>query len=396
MAKKNIYFDYAATTPVCKEAQKAMLPFYNKKYGNTSSMHNYGAEAHEELENFRAYFAKTINAKSEEIYFTASATESNNLALKGVMQRVVKFFQGAEGEVKKNHFIISAIEHDCVRESAKWLKEQGFELSVVPVDPQGFLNFRELEKMIRPETALVSIIHANNEIGTVQEIARIGALCRAKNVLFHTDAAQSYTKLDIDVQAMNIDLLTVSSHKVYGPKGVAFLYVRQGTPIEPIMHGGGHENGLRSSTVNLPAIAGFAAAAKVAFKLQKKEGAKLSKMRDKFIKQCTNKIANCKLNGPYGRRLPNNINLRFEGIEGESLMMELNNRGFAVSTASACSSPKLEPSHVLMALGLSHGEAHGAIRISLGRYTKQKDVNKLFKQLVKAVAKLRKISPFKK
>jgi cysteine desulfurase len=383
--KKQIYFDYAATTPVDPRVVNAMLPYFLKYYGNTMSGHSPGQKAAQTLENIRQLFADYINASSEEIIFTGSATESNNLALKGIM---------FANRLKKNHLIVSQIEHDCILESSQWLEKQGFKITYLPVDKNGFINIDQLEKTITPQTALVSIIHGNNEVGTVQDIEAIGKLCRSKGVYFHTDAVQSFGKLTIDVKKQNIDLLTASSHKIYGPKGAALLFVRNGVRIEPILHGGGHERGLRSSTVNLPAIVGFGKALEIIKKEGKKENERLSKLKNYLIKKVLTNIKGTQLNGDSQKRLVNNINISFASVEGESLMMELDFQNIAVSTGSACSSKILMPSHVLMAMGRQPQEAHGSLRISLGRWTKKSDIDFLVINLKKIIKKLRAISPF--
>jgi len=385
--KKMIYLDYAATTPIDPRVIKAMLPFFDRNFGNTMSVYSFGQEAKEVLEKSRKTIADLIKAEPKEIFFTGSATESNNLALKGI---------ALANKDKGRHIVISSIEHPCVLESAQWLEKQGFEITKLPVNKDGLVEPENLKKAIKENTVLVSIIHANNEIGTIQPIEEIGRICKEKKVFFHTDAAQSFGKIEIDVNKMNIDLLTASSHKIYGPKGAACLFIRKGTKIEPILHGGGHELGLRPGTINLPAIVGFAKAIEIAKKEMKKEKARLTKLRDRLIKNILNKIENSYLNGHSIKRLPNNVNLRFSFIEGESIILELDSLGIMVSSGSACSSSNLEPSHVLLAIGLKHQQAHGSIRISFGRWTKEKDIEYLIKVLPGIVERLRKISPFKK
>jgi cysteine desulfurase len=381
-----VYLDYAATTPVDKRVKKAMEPYFTEKFGNTMSLHFFGQEAKLALENSRQILADAINADLNEIIFTGSATESNNLALKGPA-----FAKASAG---KNHIIISSIEHPCIVESAKWLKKQGFEITELSVDKYGMVNPEDVKKAITDKTILVSMIHASNEIGTIQPIKEIGEICREKNVLFHTDASQSFGKILIDVKKDNIDLLTASSHKIYGPKGAGLLYVKKGIVLEPVLHGGGQENGLRGSTVNVPAIVGFAKATEICKKEMKKENARISKLRDKLIKSVL-KIKDSHLNGHPKNRLPNNANFWFDFIEGESLIMQLDMEGIACSTGSACSSFKLEPSHVLLATGLRPEQAHGSLRVSLGRFTTEKEINQLIKVLPGIVKRIRKISPFK-
>ncbi len=384
--KKRIYLDYAATTPVDPQVVKAILPYLTEKFGNTMSLHSYGQKTNEAVEKARKTIARFINAQPTDIYFTASATESNNLALKGV---------AFANKHKGRHIIISSIEHDCIVESAAWLEKQGFEITKLPVDQYGLIDPKQLERKIKKDTILVSIIHGNNEIGTIQDIKQIGKICREKNVYFHTDASQSFGKIPIDVEKMNIDLLTASSHKIYGPAGAALLYVKKGVLIEPLLHGGGHEKNLRSSTLNVAAIIGFAKAVEICQKKMDKENEYLKKLRDKLIEGILSKIKGAYLNGHPTRRLSNNVNFSFPFVEGESLVFELDSLGISCSTGSACSSRNLEPSHVLLALGLPPQGAHGSLRISLGRWTKESDINYLLKVLPKTVEKLRKISPFK-
>jgi cysteine desulfurase len=383
---KRIYLDYAATTPVDPRVLKAMEPYFSEKFGNTMSLHSFGQEAKTALEESREIVADLMGAKPSEVIFTSSATESNNLALKGV---------ALANRNKGNHVIISSIEHACIMESAKWLEKQGFEITRLKVDKYGLVDPEDVKKAIKKETILVSIMHANNEIGTIEPIEEIGKICKERGVYFHTDAAQSFGKIPIDVNKMNIDLMTVSSHKMYGPKGAAALFVREGTKIEPILHGGGHEMGLRSSTVNVAAIVGFAEACKICKKEMAKEAERLTKLRDKLIKGVLEKIPGSYLNGHLQKRLPNNANFWFEGVEGESIVIQLDLLGIAASTGSACSTEKLEPSHVLLAIGLKPEQAHGSLRLSLGRWTKERDIDYVLEVLPKVIQRLRKISPIK-
>lgn len=388
--RKRIYFDYAATTPVDPRVKKAMEPYFSQKFGNTMSLHSFGQEAKLALEESREKVADLINAKSEEIIFTGSATESNNLALKGIAFALVRSPKG-----QSSHIIISSIEHPCVMQSAKWLEKQGFEITRLAVDKYGFVNPEDVKKAIKKDTILVSVILASHEVGTIEPIAEIGKICKEKNVYFHTDATQALGKIPIDVNKMNIDLLTASSHKIYGPKGAALLFIREGVKIEPILHGGGQEKGMRSSTVNIPAIVGFAKACEIAKNNMKKESMKMEKMRDRLIRETLDKVPGSRLNGDSKKRLPNNTNFWFEFVEGESIVIQLDLAGIAASTGSACSSASLEPSHVLLALGLKHQEAHGSLRLTLGRWTKESDINCLLKVLPPIIKNLRKISPFK-
>jgi cysteine desulfurase len=378
--------DYSATTPVDPRVLEAMKPYFLKKFGNSMSLHSWGIEAKEALEISREKIASLMNANPKDLIFTGSATESDNMVLKGIV------FANKE---KGKHIIVSAIEHDCIIETAKWLEKQGIEVTYLPVDKYGIVDLDRLEKVIRKDTVLVSIMHANNEIGTIEPIEEIGKLCREKDVYFHTDATQSYGKIPIDLKRMNIDLLTCNAHKVYGPKGVGALYIREGIEIEPLLHGGGHEFGLRSSTVNVPGIVGFATTAEIQKKEMKSEATKLTKLRDELIKEIL-KIEDSHLNGHPTKRLPNNSNFWFAYIEGESLIVHLNINGVGASTGSACSSDSLEPSHVLLAIGLKPEQAHGSLRLTMGKYTVKEDVDYVIEILPEIVEKLRKISPFKK
>ncbi|OGZ17595.1 MAG: cysteine desulfurase NifS [Candidatus Nealsonbacteria bacterium RBG_13_37_56] len=399
---KRIYLDYAATTPVDPAVKKAMAPFFSERFGNTMSIHSFGQEAKLALEQARETVANLMGAKPNEIIFTGSATESNNLALKGIIfaKLIVHKNQRSSISMDGLHIIISAIEHPCIMETANWLEKQGVKITRIPVDKEGLVNPLDIKKAITKETVLVSIIHGSNEIGTVQPIKEIGLIIKSVNhklktkIYFHTDAVQSFGKIPIDVNKMNIDLLTTSSHKIYGPKGAACLFVREGVKIEPILRGGGQEDGLRSSTVNLPAIVGFAKACEIAKKGMGKESQRLTRLRDKLISKIL-KIPNSHLIGSKNNRLPNIVNFWFSFIEGESLVIQLDLKGIAVSTGSACSSMKLEPSYVLTAIGLKPEQAHGSLRISLGRQTKESDLDYLVDNLFQIIKKLREISPYK-
>ena len=380
---KTIYLDNAATTPVDKKVVEAMLPYFSEKYGNASSQHLKGQEAKRTLEEARHTIAKAINAKDDEIIFTSSGTEANNLALKGL------FF--ANKETRKKHVITTKIEHDCVLNSCKWLETQGAKVTCLDVDKQGFVNLDELKKAITPETLVVSIIHGNNEIGAIQDIEEIGKICRENRTLLHTDACQSFTKTEINVKKQNLDLVTLNAHKIHGPKGVGALYIGNGIKITPLLHGGGHEKGLRSSTENISGIVGFAKAVKLA---DDKHIKQMAKLRDKLISGIL-QIPNTNLNGPKENRLCNNINIGFNNIEGEAIGGYLDAYGICSSTGSACSSKSLEPSHVLLALGLSPLEANSSLRLSLSRENTEEEIDKVLEVLPKIIEKLRKISPFK-
>ena len=382
------YLDYAATTPVDPRVLKAMFSYFTEKFGNSVSLYSFGEEAKKALEKSRSIMAKILNAKNkDEIIFTSSATESNNLAIKGI---------ALANQNKGKHIIISSIEHSCVLKSAEWLEKQGFKLTKIKVDKYGLIDPKEIEKAIKKDTVLVSIIHGSNEIGTIEPIEKIGKICEKKKIYFHTDAVQSFGKMPLDVQKMKVDLLTASSHKIYGPKGAALLYIKKGTKIEPLIHGGDHEFGLRASTVNVPAIVGFGKAIEICEKEMKKESKRQIKLRDKLINGVLEKIPDSHLNGHPKKRLPNNANFWFSYVEGESIVMDLNSYGIAASTGSACSSEKLEPSHILLACGLKPEQAHGSLRLTIGRWTKKQDINYLLKILPKTIKKLRKISSFKK
>jgi cysteine desulfurase len=379
---KQIYVDNAATTKVDEKVLKAMEPYFSKNFGNPSSQHLIGQEAKRALEESRTIIAKSIGAKREEIIFTGSGTESNNLVLKGL------FFSN----VGKNHIITTKIEHDCVLNACKWLEKRGARVTYLDVDEKGFVNLDHLKQAITPRTLVVSIIHGNNEIGTIQNLEAIGKICKEKNTYFHTDACQSYTKTKINIKKQNLDFVTLNAHKIHGPKGVGALYIKKGIKITPLLHGGGHENGIRSSTENVPGIVGFAKAVKIA---NKKDMKKIRKMQQKLIKGILN-IENTQLNGAEGEdRLCNNINIRFNNIEGEALGGYLDSYGISTSTGSACSSNTLESSHVLDAIGLSHLQANSSIRLSLSKYNTNEEIEYVLKILTNVVEKLRGMSPIK-
>jgi len=383
MPKRKIYLDYAATTPLDPQVLKVMLPFLKTKFGNTMSLHSLGQEAKEVLEDSREAVARLMKAKPEEIIFTSSATESNNLALKGI---------AFANQTSGRHLIVSSIEHACVLESAKWLEKQGFNITYLGVDKEGFVNPDDLEKAITDKTILVSIIHGNNETGTINDLKKLGDVCKKHSVYFHTDACQSYTKTEINVKNQDIDLITLNAHKIHGPKGIGALYIRKGTSIKPWQHGGDHEFGMRAGTEDIPGIVGFAEAVKIA--MNKKHIAYMANLRDILIKGVL-EIPEVKLNGPIGaKRLCNSANFTFKGIEGEAIGGYLNNKGIASSTGSACSARTLEPSYVLMAIGLSHEQANSSLRLTLSRFTTQEEIDYTLKVLPGVVKSLRKISPF--
>jgi len=378
---KQIYFDNAATTKIDERVLKEMLPYFNEKFGNASSVHEKGREAREAMEKARKIIAKSINAKKSEIYFTSGGTESNNWALKGL------FF---ENYPEKNHIITTKVDHDCVLNTCKWLETQGAEVTYLDVDEEGFVNLEQLKNSITEKTIIVSVIHGNNEIGTIQDLEAIGKICREKNVLLHTDACQSFTKVPIDVKKQNLDLITLNAHKIHGPKGVGAIYIREGIRITPFFHGGGHERKMRSGTENITGIVGFGKAVDVA---NKKDIEKMKILRDKLIEGIL-KIENVRLNGPMGnKRLCNNINVSFNNIEGEAIGGYLEQRGIMTSTGSACASHSLESSHVLKAIGLSPIQSNSSIRISISKFTTDEEIDYFLKTLPGIVKKLRRLSP---
>ncbi|MEM1577460.1 MAG: cysteine desulfurase family protein [Candidatus Pacearchaeota archaeon] len=385
---KKVYLDYAATTPVHKEVIKAMLPYFSKKFGNPNSLHSYGQEAREAIEKSREKIASFINANSNEIIFTSSGTESDNLAIKGF---------ALANRQKGKHILISSIEHKAVINAANWLKKFGFEIDYINVDNKGIVKIEDLEKKIRKDTILVSVMTVNNEIGTIQLIKEIAKICNEKGICFHTDAVQALGKLKINVKKLGIDMLSGSSHKVYGPKGIGLLYKREGIKIDALLHGGGQEFGLRSSTENVPGIIGFSKALELCYKDLEEESKREEKLRDKIIREVLDyDFIKVKLNGDWPKnRIFNNANFSFYGIEGEALVLTLNEYGIATSTGSACSEKSLKPSHVLIAIGLKPSEAHGSLRITLGMLTTQEEINYFLTILPNAIKKLQRISPYK-
>lgn len=373
------YMDNGATTMVAPEVAKVVNEYMTKKYGNASSLHSFGEEANEALEKARSIIAKKLNAEPEEIIFTSGGTESDNLAIKGV----------AYAGIKK-HIITTVIEHPAILKSCETLEKEGYKITYLKVDYYGMINLRALEESITEDTALVSIIHANNEIGTIQDIEKIGEICKKKGTIFHIDAVQSFTKVPIDVKKTNVDLISISSHKIHGPKGIGALFIKKGTKIKRLMDGGPHEKNLRSGTENVSGAVGFAKAVELTKEQHIK---KMEKMRDKLINKILKEIPETMLNGHKTNRLCNNINITFKGIEGESLLLLLNEKGIAVSTGSACSSKSLDPSHVLLAIGLRHEDAHGSIRFTISRYTTDKEIEYTVKAAKEAAKKLRGISP---
>ena len=382
---KIIYLDNGATTKVDPEVVKVMNEYHTEKYGNPSSSHSPGQEAKIALEDARKSIAKTINARPEEIIFTSGGTESNNIAIKGV---------AFSNKDKGDHIITTKIEHKCVLESSKWLEKQGFQVTYLNVDKEGFINPKELEEAITEKTVLVSIIHGNNEIGTIQDLKRLGDICKKYNVYFHTDACQSYTKTDINTKTQNIDLITLNAHKIHGPKGIGVLYIKKGTKLQTWQHGGGHEFNLRSGTENIPGIVGFAKAAELA--INKHHIQHMSVLRDKLIDGIL-KIHSTRLNGAQkDQRLCNNVNISFDAVEGEAIGGYLDQKGICSSTGSACSEMSLDPSYVLMAIGCSHQQANGSLRLTLSRFTTEEEIDETLKFLPEIIKKLRKMSPLGK
>ncbi len=380
------YFDNAASTRTDPRVVEAMMPYFTEMYGNASELHQKGLEAHQALEDARSTIADLIKARPDEIVFTSGGTESDNLAVKGIAHRYRK---------RGKHIIISSIEHSAVYNTALFLKrEEGYDVTLLPVDPEGFVDPAEVEASIRPDTTLVSIIHGNNEIGTIEPIVEIGAICKARNVIFHTDAVQTFGKVPIDVNTFNVDLLATSSHKIYGPKGVGMLYIRKGVKPTPLLHGGGHEFKLRSGTENVTGIVGFAKAVELCRDGMEEEVPRLRKLRDRLIDGVLESTPTAYLNGPRGdRRLPHNAHFGIRYVEGESMMLRLDSMGFEVSTGSACSSTSLEPSRTLIAIGLKHEDAHGSLRCSLGRWSTKEQVDAFVEALPGIVTQLHAMSP---
>ncbi|MFB0566983.1 MAG: cysteine desulfurase NifS [Candidatus Bathyarchaeia archaeon] len=382
---RRVYMDHTAGMLVDERVLEAMMPCFTQKYGNPSSVHSFGNEARRAIDEARSKVAKLIGAeKKEEIVFTSGGTESNNLAIKGVAYR---------NKDKGNHIITSSIEHMSVINTCKHLSKQGFEVTYLPVDKYGIVDIEALKKEITDKTILVSIMYANGEIGTIEPIKEIGEIAHSKGAFFHVDAVAAAGQVPINVQDENIDLLSLSSNDMYGPRGVGALYRKAGTRILPIIHGGGQERGLRSGTENLPGIVGMGKAAEITKAEMKTEAERLSKLRDEFIKGILDSIPESYLNGHPTRRLPNNVNVRFSYIEGESLILSLDMEGIACSSGSACTSKTLDPSHALLAIGLAHEEAHGSLLFTLGKQNTEEDIKYVLGLLPNVVKRLRAISP---
>lgn len=382
-----VYLDYAATTPTHPEVIQAMLPYFGEKYGNASSLHSYGQEARSAVENARKIAANFIKASPEELIFTSGGTESDNSAILGVA------FANQE---RGNHIITTSVEHHAILEACHFLEKRGFEVSYLPVDNYGMVDPDEVKKALTPRTILVSIIHASNEVGTIQPIAEIGRITRTAGVYFHTDSVQTFGHLPINVEKLNVDLLSVSGHKLYGPKGVGLLYIRKGTRLAPFMLGGGQEDGRRGSTYNTPGIAGLGKAIEIANLEMAAEVQNLTALRDRLITGLMSKIDLVKLNGHPVQRLPNNVNISLAYVEGEATLLSLDYEGICASTGSACSSESMEPSHVLTSMNVPAEEARCSIRFSLGKWTTQSDIDKVLDVLPRIMTKLRKMSPLYK
>lgn len=381
--KKIVYMDHAATTYAAPEVVEAMLPYFSEKFGNPSSVYGIGQENKAAVEEARAKVAAAINAEPNEIYFTAGGTESDNWALKGVAFANIR---------KGKHIITTAVEHHAILHAAEWLQSQGFEVTYLPVDQYGMVSPADVEKAIRPDTILISVMYANNEVGTIQPIAEIGAIARAHGIYFHTDAVQAVGHVPIDVKAEHIDMLSLSGHKFYGPKGIGVLYIRRGVRIQNLLHGGAQESRHRAGTENVAGIVGLGAAIERSVAAMPEESARLTAMRDHMIRELL-KIPASHLNGHPTQRLPNNVNITFEYIEGEGILLLLNMFGICASTGSACNSASLEPSHVLTAMGVPHEIAHGSVRLTLGERNTEEDVSYVLEKLPEVVRKLRSMSP---
>ena len=382
-----VYMDHTATTPTSPEVLKAMIPYFGEKFGNPSSVYSFSRESRKAIEKARTQVANALNADPSEIYFTSSGTEADNWALKGTLEKAK--ISG------KNHIITTAIEHHAILHTCDYLKKfEGAEVTYLPVNSEGLVSVDDVKNAITDKTALVSIMFANNEVGTIEPISEIGALCRERKIPFHTDAVQAAAHLKIDVKAMNIDMLSMSAHKMYGPKGVGALFLRKGLSPENFMHGGAQERRRRASTENIAGIVGFGEAMEILQGRLENDKAVNSARRDRLIAGILEKIPHAKLNGATGdKRLPNNINFSFIGVEGETLLLDLDSKGISASTGSACSSESLDPSHVLLALGLKHEMAHGSLRFTIGRLTTDEQIDYVLNVLPEIVAKRRAMSP---
>jgi len=384
---KRIYLDYAATTPTHPEVVQAMLPYFTEVFGNPSTIYSCGQEAKGAIEEARVKVADLIGAKDEEIVFTSGGTEADNFALEGV---------AFANEGKGNHIITSSIEHHAVLETCKFLERRGFSVTYLPVDKHGLVAPDDVKKAITSKTILISIMHASNEVGTIESIAQIGKIAKEARVYFHTDAVQTAGHIPVYVNELGVDLLSMSAHKLYGPKGVGALYIRKGTKLVSFMYGGGQERNRRASTENVPGIIGFGKAVEIASREMDEEAKRLTYLRDKLIKGILERIDNTRLNGHPSNRLPSNVNVSVDFVEGESMCLNLDLEGICASTSSACSSSSLEPSHVLLAMRLSPERAHGSLRFTLGKWTVEEEIDRVLKVLPSIVARLRALSPLLK
>ena len=384
---RRIYLDYAATTPTHPEVVKAMLPYFTEAFGNPSSIYSYGQEAKGAVGEARVKIANLIGARDDEIVFTSGGTEADNFAIKGV---------AFANESKGNHIITSLIEHHAVIETYKFLEKRGFKVTYLPVDEYGLIDPGDVKKAITERTILVSVMYASNEMGTIEPVTEIGRITREAGIYFHTDAVQAVGHIPVDVNELGVNLLSMSAHKLYGPKGVGALYIKKGSKLTPFMHGGEQERRRRASTENVPGIVGFGQAAEIAHQEMNEEMERLTCLRDRLIKDLLKRIDHSRLNGHPTMRLPNNVNVSVDYVEGESILLNLDLEGICASTGSACSSSSLEPSHVLLAMGLSHEQAHGSLRFSLGKWTTEEEIERVLDALPRIVAKLRAMSPLLK
>lgn len=379
-----IYLDNAATTKMSKEVVDAMLPYFTEQYGNASAIYSFAGKAKEALTDAREYIAQSIGAEAKDLYFTSGGTEADNWALKAAAEAY---------ESKGKHIITSKIEHHAILHTCEYLEKRGFEITYIDVDENGIVKLDELEKAIRPDTILISVMFANNEIGTIEPIAEIGKIAKAHGVLFHTDAVQAYAQIPINVDEMNIDMMSASAHKLNGPKGVGFLYIRKGLKLRSFMHGGAQERGRRATTENVPGIVGFAKAARLSFDTLSDKIAKETALRDHLIERISGEIPYCRLNGDRQNRLPNNVNFSFRFIEGESMLIMLDMQGICASSGSACTSGSLDPSHVLLAIGLPHEIAHGSLRLTVSTENTMEQMDFVVDELKKIIDRLRRMSP---
>lgn len=381
---ENVYFDNAATTKLDEKVFEEMLPYLKEKYGNASAIYKLGRESRKAVEDSREKIAKILNCKPSEIYFTAGGSESDNTAIKGIAHSYKN---------KGNHIITSKIEHPAILETCKELEKEGFEVSYISVDENGIINLDELRKAIKPTTILITVMFANNEIGTIQPIKEIGEIAKSNNIYFHTDAVQAVGNLKIDVQDMNIDALSLSGHKFYGPKGIGALYVKTGVNFKKYIDGGHQERNKRAGTENVAGIVGMAKALEMAYETLEEHNKTIKELRDYYEKQIEERIPYIKINGDKEKRLPGNSNISFRFIEGEGLLLNLDLKGICASSGSACTSGSLDPSHVLLAIGLPHEIAHGSLRISIGKYNTKEEIDYLIENLVEIVNRLREMSP---